>query len=251
MNFLNSFQYFNPLTIQLSDNPQNRYTIARFSVPKRPIPPSPPSIDPLHFPKVEKIDAVPEELHGDFLFQEHTDPISYEPIFDPVADKNEPKHIYERATIVRWLKDHNTSPLTRKLMTEADLVPVPELKEKINEKIQAHLLQKHPELQQKHKEKVEKLNKQYQEELYLYNEVNLSQYEQACQSLPCQAKVSLAATSCFTDFSKSLSSAASELQSLIGRVSVISANSPLASKVQSIVEPIFGSLWKLLTSWAL
>jgi hypothetical protein len=231
-------QYFNPLTVQLSDDPQSRYTIVRVSLPERPRPPSPPSIDPFSPPKV---DAVPEELQEDSLFQEHTDPISYEPILDPVADKNEPKHIYERANIVRWLQTHNTSPLTRRPMTEADLVPVPELKEKINEKIQAHLLQKHPELLQKHKEKVEEAEKQYQEALDLYYEVDLPHYASEYRSLPCQTRVSLAATRCFPDLGNSLSPQFNGLQSLQGRVSVISANHPLASRVQNIVGAALGT----------
>ena len=156
--FSNYSRDFNPLVVQLSDDPQSKYTIVRISIPERPIPPSPPSIDPFSLPKIEEMKAVPEDLQEDPLFQEHTDPISYEPILDPVADKNEPKHIYERANIVQWLKTNPTSPLTRKPMTEADLVPVPELKEKFNEKIHDHLIKKYPELLQKHQEKVEETN---------------------------------------------------------------------------------------------
>jgi hypothetical protein len=214
-------QYFNPLPIQLSDDSQSRYTIVRVSIPERPIPPSPPSVDPLSLPQVEEIDAVPEELQGDALFQEHTDPISYEPILDPVADTNEPKHIYERATIVRWLKDHQISPLTRRPMTEADLVPVPELKGKINEKIRDLLLQKHPELLEKHQEKVEEAEKQYQEALDLYHEVDLPQYEQKYRNLLCQTKVSLLAPKYFADLGRSLNPQFNDLQGLRGRVSVL------------------------------
>lgn len=191
---------YNPITIRLIDHPQSRYPFG-ISIPEKPVRPSPPTIEPVSSPKV---DAVPEDLHEDALFQVHIDPISYEPILDPVADKNEPKHIYERATIVRWLKDHPTSPLTRRPMTEADLVPVPELKEQINEKIREYLLKKQPELLQKYKEKVEKANKQYQIELDLYHKVDLPQYINECQSLPLNSRVSLVALRSFTELHTSV-----------------------------------------------
>lgn len=229
--FSNS-QYLIPLTIQLSDDPQSRYTIANVYTPTKPAPPSPPSVEP--FPKIEKMDAVPEELAEDPFFQEYTDPIYYTPIFDPVADKNEPKHIYERASIIRWLKDHHTSPLTRKPMTEDDLVPVPQLKEKINEKIRDHLLQKQPELLQKHKEKQEEAHKQYQKALDIYHKIDLPQYDRECGDLPLKAKVSLIAERSIDSFSRSLNPQLDGLKSLQGRVTVISSSNPLASKVQSI-----------------
>jgi hypothetical protein len=248
--------YFNPLTIQLSDDPQSsrytivrapipessfqpsspvghslssRYTITRVSIPERPVQPSLPAIEPL---SLEGIDAVPEELHEDALFEEHTDPISLEPILDPVADKNEPKHIYERATIVRWLKTNHTSPLTRKPMTEADLLPIPDLKERINEKIRNHLFQTQPELLQKYTEKVEEANKHYQEALDIYAKVDLPKYEEEHQNFLSKKRVSLVAERCLADSGWSLNF--NGRQSLRGRISVISTSNPLISRVQSI-----------------
>lgn len=240
--------YFNSLTLQLSDDSQGRYTIVGVSIPERPIPPSLPSIDPL--PNIGKIDAIPEELQEDPLFQEYTDPISYEPIFDPVADKNEPKHIYERATIVQWLQSNYTSPLTRKPMTEADLVPVPELKEKINEKIRDHFLQKHPELLQKHKEEVEKANKQYEEDLGFYYEVKLPHYKSKCRDLPCQERIFFVATGFFIHLGNSLNSQPDRLQSLRGRASVIPTSSSLFSRIQKTFETTLGTLLKKASNFS-
>lgn len=127
------FQDFNPLTIPLSDDSQRSYTVIRTPISEEPVLPSP-FIDLPSFLNIKEMNAVPEELHENPLFQEYTDPISYEPLFDPVFDRNEPKHIYERASILRWLQVHNTSPLTRKSMTEDDLVPALDLKEKLTKR---------------------------------------------------------------------------------------------------------------------
>ncbi|MGB7978086.1 MAG: U-box domain-containing protein [Chlamydiales bacterium] len=235
--------YFNPLLIQLSDDPQSRYTIVRVSIPERPIPPSPPSVDRFSLPQAAEIGAVPEELHQDALFQAHIDPIFYEPILDPVADKNEPKHIYERANILLWLKDHPTSPLTRKPMTTADLVPVLELKEKINEKIRDFFLQKQPELLAKHQKKIEEANKQYQEALDLYHKVDVPQYERKYRNLSCRTRVSLFAHRCITALGRLLAPQFNEPRGLQGRVAVLSAaNSPLTSQIQNALAGIISSI---------
>lgn len=250
--YSNYSQNFNPLTVQQFDDPQSsrstivripkssfhssslvgpslssRYSVTRVSIPERPIQPSLPAIEPL---SLEEIEAVPEELHEEDLFKEHTDPISFEPILDPVADKNEPKHIYERATIVRWLKTNHTSPLTRKPMTEADLVSIPELKERINEKIRNHLFEKQPGLLQKYIEKVEEANKHYQEALEIYAKVDLPKYEEEHQNFLSKKRVSLVAERCLAASSWSLNSHFNERQSLQGRVFVMSTSNPQSGK---------------------
>lgn len=106
-------------------------------------------------PNVEEMNAVPEELHEDPFFQAYEDPISYQPIFNPVADRNEPKHIYEEETIRQWLANHKTSPLTMQPMTTDDLIPLPDLKEKINKKINDYLQLQ--QLQNQHEKNLQNL----------------------------------------------------------------------------------------------
>ena len=48
-------------------------------------------------------------------------PITHEAMIDPVADAL--GNTYERAAIQRWLRDHNTSPLTGAVLPHKDLVP--------------------------------------------------------------------------------------------------------------------------------
>lgn len=231
--------YFSQLTVQLADSPQGRYTIVRAPIiPDRPVPPSLPTIAPLSLPNAEKIKAVPEELQEDPFFQKNADPISFEPLFDPVADRNQLKHIYERATITQWLQNHNTSPLTRGRMTVADLVPVPELKKQINAKIHDHLLQQHPELLKKHQEKVQEATTRYQEALRYHHEVDLVQYENMCRNLTCGERVFRVAKRCFDGFRGLFDQTFNELQKLQGTVSALSVSNPLTSLVQSVARTV-------------
>lgn len=157
-------------------------------IPKSPMPPV---LDLRAFSSVEEMDAVPEELHEDPFFQENTDPISYEPLFDPVADRKEPKHIYERSSIIRWLQNHDTSPLTMRPMTKDDLVPLSELKETINKKISDHCLKQTREATTK-----------YTKELSHYHAIEIPQHENLCRNLPLPARVHLTAMSYFRRFQR-------------------------------------------------
>ncbi|PJD94631.1 MAG: hypothetical protein CK425_11020 [Parachlamydia sp.] len=115
-------------------------------------------------------------------------------------------------------------------MTKADLVPVPELKERINEKIRNHLFQKQPELLQKYIEEVEEANNHYQEALDIHAKVDLPKYEEEHQNFLSKKRVSLASERCLADSGLSLNSQFNERQSLKGRVSVISTSNPQSGK---------------------
>ena len=49
------------------------------------------------------------------------DPITHELIANPVVDSC--GHTFDRAGIVRWLQEHHSCPLSRRVFDEADLLP--------------------------------------------------------------------------------------------------------------------------------
>lgn len=205
--------------VQLTNDPRSRYTVVRVNIPVRPVL----QLPTVPLSAVDTMSAVPDEIQEDAFFQENTDPISCEPLFDPVADRNNPKHIYERASIVTWLQTHQTSPMTRQPMTVHDLVAVPELKDAINKKIE-ELMPPNPELQASHDAKLKQ-----------EHELALAKYEQDCRKLPLPERVHAVAQRAMDNPSSS------DLASLRGRVTVISArNNPEAQKVQNVFNSIFG-----------
>ena len=48
-------------------------------------------------------------------------PISRNVMKEPVIDKD--GNSWEKENIISWLQDHNTSPITRRIMTVTELVP--------------------------------------------------------------------------------------------------------------------------------
>lgn len=53
------------------------------------------------------------------------------PMTDPVRDSN--GHVYQRAAILEWLSNNQTSPFTRASMTEADLADAPDVQHRVQE----------------------------------------------------------------------------------------------------------------------
>lgn len=74
------------------------------------------------------------QWENDRVLQHCICPISLEIMRDPVSDNM--LHRYERNEILRWLQTHNTSPLTRQILTVNMLIDLPALKAFIEDRMQ-------------------------------------------------------------------------------------------------------------------
>jgi hypothetical protein len=81
--------------------------------------------------------SIPETMHGDIVFSHYICPLTLAPIRFPVGDPNG-YTLYERATILEWLKRHHTSPVTRSPLTPEQLVPQSEITQLIEERLKWH-----------------------------------------------------------------------------------------------------------------
>lgn len=60
-------------------------------------------------------EGIPEEHHDNLIFSQFIDPISLDPIRFPVTAPNKlggPDHHFERASILKWLTNHTTNPVS-------------------------------------------------------------------------------------------------------------------------------------------
>lgn len=80
------------------------------------------------------LDKIPAYLHEDQILSKYVCIITKAPIRYVVGDPNR-RTLYEKANITQWLREHNTSPVTRKHLTAADLVPLPAVQSLIDSRL--------------------------------------------------------------------------------------------------------------------
>ncbi len=89
---------------------------------------------------IAEIDQIPEALYETDFFNDRTDPISDVPIRYPVHDVRHAQHVFEQASILKWITEKNgTHPFTREPMTECDLVGDRILKKQIDAELQKYV----------------------------------------------------------------------------------------------------------------
>jgi hypothetical protein len=129
--------------------------------------------------------------------------------------------------------------MTQLPMTEADLIPVPELKEKINARIYNHFQQKHQELLEEHKAKIEEADIEHRKALDHYHTVELPRYADKSSNLSLQQRVFLGARDCFNGVGRQFRVCCNALQH---RVSVLSTSSPVVSQIGAVAGRVLGFL---------
>ena len=82
----------------------------------------------------EPISEIPEAWYSDAVFSRYNCVITQAPIRNPVADPNGVQ-LYEKAAIIKWLRDRGTSPMTRRPTHESNLLPRPHLRALIDHRL--------------------------------------------------------------------------------------------------------------------
>lgn len=82
----------------------------------------PPKDDISLYQNLTQLDEIPPLFHQDPILSKFICPISLCPIRHPVRDPHS-KTIYERASILKWIEEHSTSPMTRLPLTKEQLIP--------------------------------------------------------------------------------------------------------------------------------
>jgi hypothetical protein len=89
---------------------------------------------------ISLISSIPEPWHGDEFFSAYKCSLSGKPIrFILSHTTTKDIHYYEKEAILKHLKIHQSSPVTKQHMRESDLKPVPELQQLIDERVRHYL----------------------------------------------------------------------------------------------------------------
>lgn len=121
---------FPPIVVNGQDNQNNPGRVERGEEP-----------DALDLLSAHKI---PQKLHGDSFFSQHTCAISFEPIRFPVKDPTkegaENPTYYDYENILKWVRTNHTSPVTRRPLSEQDLAEAidTDLQRLIEQRLQAY-----------------------------------------------------------------------------------------------------------------
>ncbi len=82
---------------------------------------------------------IPEPLQQDVVLRRYNCAINHQPARDPVADPTANNLvIYERATILEWIRRNGTSPMTRRPLRADQLRELPAVRAIIDHRLQAH-----------------------------------------------------------------------------------------------------------------
>ena len=95
-------------------------------------------IDPLDLLNAK---TIPLQLHEDQTLTQYICAINTMPIRDPVQDptaKGTNPVLYERKSIIKWLKDNNTSPITRDPLQISQLIERTDIKNTIEGRLKFH-----------------------------------------------------------------------------------------------------------------
>jgi len=132
-------------------------------------------------------DSIPEELLKEDskseqpFFADHVCGINWFAVRDPVYDVRFKGHIYERKTILEWLKYRKISPLNQGPMTESDLADDVELKSDIDRRLNDWIAKQNAPILERHREAVRLHEKNVQEILARHNEA-MQRYESAIKA---------------------------------------------------------------------
>jgi len=84
---------------------------------------------------------IPKILHKDSVLRHIRDPLLYAPIRFPCVDpthRSIKKHVYEKGSLIKWIKLHKNSPQTRLPLTKKELIALPKTEALINSRLKLH-----------------------------------------------------------------------------------------------------------------